>query len=285
MKKIVGVFILSFLLALGIFWGVQYYLTIRSQKGALQVTSSPISKVYLNNEYIGVTPLCKCQASDMVVPGDYTIRLVPIDTELQEFQEKITVSQGVLTVVDRQFGKNGQSEGSIISLTPLSDSSKTQLLVVSFPQGATISLDDQNIGKTPLLYNDPTVSDHDLKVSKDGYNDKEIRIHTPSGYKLTVAAYLSTNTTGLNTATSSSSAATNPSIPTATPTPKNSITILDTPTGFLHVRENPSVTAKEVGQATPGKSYPLVDEQNGWYKITLEDGTAGWVSSQYAKKD
>src|SRR6266700_8433578 len=104
MKKIVLVFIISFILALGLFLGIQFYLNIRSEKGALQVTSSPPSKVYLNDGYLGQTPLCKCQASDMVVPGEYTIRLVPTDSSLQEFAEKVTISQGVLTVVDRKFG-------------------------------------------------------------------------------------------------------------------------------------------------------------------------------------
>src|SRR5664279_2853563 len=129
----------------------------------------------------------------MLSAGDYTIRLVPNDTSLREFQEKITISQAVLTVVDRKFGKNALSEGSIISLSPLSDKKKTELLVVSFPQGADVSLDDASIGSTPLLAEDPTESDHVLKVSKDGYNEKEVRIRTPLGYKLTVAAYLSTN--------------------------------------------------------------------------------------------
>jgi hypothetical protein len=284
MKKVVLVFIISFILALGLFLGIQYYLNVRSEKGALQVTSSPTSKIYLNDQYLGQTPLCKCQASDMVVPGDYTIRLVPTDSSLQEFQEKVTISQGVLTVVDRKFGTNGQSEGSVISLTPLDDKSKSQLLVVSFPQGADVLLDDQNIGTTPLLSNDPTESDHDLKVNKDGYNEKEIRIRTPLGYKLTVAAYLSTSTTSL--APLSASSAATASIPSVepTPTPANRVVILDTPTGFLRVRQIPSVDASEVGQVTPRKTYELVDQQSGWDEIKLENGTTGWISSQYAKQ-
>src|SRR5579872_6839850 len=149
MKKVILVFIISFILALGIFLGIQYYLNIHSEKGALQVTSSPESKVYINGSYIGQTPLCKCQSNDMVAPGDYTIRLIPLGSSLQEFDEKITISQGVLTVVDRKFGSNGQSEGSIISLTPLDDQTSSQLVVVSFPQGAKVTLDDQSIGTTP----------------------------------------------------------------------------------------------------------------------------------------
>ena len=286
MKKVVIVFIISFILALGIFSGIQYYLIIRSEKGALQVTSSPVSKVYLNNAYIGQTPLCVCQVSDMVAPGTYTIRLVPLDASLQEFQDKVTISSGVLTVVDRKFGKNGQSEGSIISLTPLSDKSQSQLLVVSFPQGAQVLLDDQNIGITPLLFNNPTASDHDLKLIKDGYNEKEIRIRTPLGYKLTVTAYLSANIASLHIPTATASAVQVASA-AATPNPAQGarVVILSTPTGFLRVHAGPSLYATDVGEVVPGKTYSLVDVRNGWYEITLADGSAGWISSQYAKRE
>jgi Bacterial SH3 domain/PEGA domain len=287
MKKIAVVFIISFILALALFLGFQYYLTIRAQKGALQVTSSPQSKVYLNGSYLGQTPLCKCQATDMVTPGDYTISLVPLDATLQEFQEKVTISQGVLTVVDRKFGKNGQSEGSIISLTPLDDKTTAQLEVVSFPQGATVMLDDQNIGTTPVFYHNPTESDHDLKISKDGYNDKEIRIRTPMGYKLTVAAYLSTNTTGLQTPTPTIAPTPSTTVstsPVPTPTGTNGVVILNTPTGYLWVREGPSLSAKQITQVKPGDKYSLISQENGWYEITLTDGSTGWISAQYAKK-
>ncbi|MGH7204104.1 MAG: PEGA domain-containing protein [Candidatus Levyibacteriota bacterium] len=284
MKKVALVFIVSFVLALGIFLGAQYYLSNNTQQGALQVTSSPQSKVYLNNQYLGQTPMCKCD-SDTLDVGDYTIRLVPLDSSLQEFQEKITVSQGVLTVVDRKFGKNAQSEGSIIALSPLEDKTKVQLLVVSFPQDAQVLLDDQSIGKTPILYKKPTESDHDLKVSKEGYNEKEIPIRTPLGYKVTVAVYLSVNTTDLSDTSASDSAT--PASASATPSPsaKKRVTILNTPIGILKAREGPSLSATQVGQAIPGKSYPVVGEEADWYEISLDNGTVGWVSSQYAKKN
>lgn len=281
MKKIVLVFVASFILALALFLAVQYYLSVTAQKGALQVTSAPESKVYLNNKYLGQTPLCKCEAADMVSAGEYTIRLVPLDSSLREFQEKITISQAVLTVVDRKFGKNALSEGSIISLTPLAEKEKTELLVASFPQGSEVLLDDTTIGMTPLHHNDPTESDHALKIRKEGYNDKEVRIRTPRGYKLTVTAYLSTNASGKPTATPQAS----DGGPTPTPTPEQArITILDTPTGFLRVRANASTTGAEVGRVSPGQSYPLTNEQSGWYEILLEDGTKGWISAEYAKK-
>ena len=288
MKKVALVFIISFVLAVGIFLGAQYYLSNHSEKGALQVTSSPQSKVYINNRYIGQTPLCKCESSDTLDQGDYTIRLVPLDSSLQEFQEKISISQNVLTVVDRKFGKDAQSEGSIISLTPLDDKSKAQLLVVSLPQDAQVLLDDQNIGKTPILYQNPTESDHVLKVSKEGYNQKEIPIRTPLGYKATVALYLSVNTDNVASSdlTASGSATPDASASGSTPTtPTNSVTVLPTPTGRLRVRSGPSLAAAEVGQAKPGNTYSIVGQEADWFEITLEDGTVGWVNSQYVKRN
>ena len=282
MKKILFVFAASFVLALALFLAVQYYLGVNAQKGALQVTSAPESKVYLNNKYLGQTPLCKCEAADMLSAGEYTIRLVPLDTSLREFQEKITISEAVLTVADRKFGKNALSEGSIISLSPLVEKEKTELLVVSFPQGSEVLLDDATIGTTPLSHKDPTESDHVLKIRKEGYNKKEVRIRTPRGYKLTVTAYLSTSTTAPQVASESASPV---SSITPTPTPVQVlVTILDTPTGFLRVRATPATTGAEVGRVSPGQSYPLTSEQAGWYEISLEDGTKGWVSSDYASK-
>jgi len=280
MKKIFYILIPALLLALLIFLTLQFIVKYQVKKGALQITSSPASKVYVNNDYLGQTPLCKCDASDMLTTGDYTIRLVPADKNFSEFQEKITISEEVLTVVDRKFGKDSLSEGSVISLSPLDDKKKTQLLIASFPQEATVLLDDNTIGQTPLLFKDPTESDHVLTVQKNGYKEKTIRIRTPLGYKLTVAVYLSTSTDAdlSSTPTVTNSVTPAPSQPPAT------VTILDTPTGFLRVRDSNEISAAEVGQVSPGETFELIDEQVGWFKIKLKDGKQGWISSQYSKK-
>ncbi len=61
------------------------------------------------------------------------------------------------------------------------------------------------------------------------------------------------------------------------------IEILDTPTGFLRVRSEPSTTASESGRVNPKEKYPLLDEKSGWYKIKLSTGE-GWISGRYAQK-
>lgn len=276
MKRVLFIIIPSFLLALLLFLGIQFINKTRSVKGALQVTSVPESKVYLNNKYLGQTPLCKCEAADMIQTGDYTIRLVPVDTSLQEFQEKISISEAVLTVVDRKFAKDSLSEGYVISLTPLPNKKKIGLVVVSFPQGAGVWLDNNSIGTTPMNFDNATESDHVLKIRKNGYKEKTVRIRTPLGYKLTVAVYLSTDTTPQPTPT--------PAQPTSTPTGQPSVVILNTPTGFLRVRDSASTAGTEISRVAPGETYPLLGEQDDWFQIKLKDGKIGWISSQYAQK-
>lgn len=275
MKKFFLIIIPSFLLALVLFLSIQFINNMRTVKGALQVTSSPTSKVYLDNKYLGQTPLCKCDAGDMIKTGEYTIRLVPLDSSLQEFQQKITISESVLTVVDRKFAKDSLSEGYVISLMPLSDKKKISLSVVSFPEGADLLLDNNAIGTTPMRYDNATESDHELKVRKNGYKEKTIRIRTPAGYKLIVNVYLSTDITPPSPVPSQISA---PSDTQAT------ADILNTPTGFLRVRDSASTAGNEIARVNPGEKYPLIDEQQDWSEIKLNDGRLGWVSSQYVQK-
>jgi hypothetical protein len=281
MKKAFFTLITAVFLGILFFGLFQHFVLSRSQKGALQVTSSPESKVYLNDKYVGQTPLCKCEAEDTLKTGEYTIRLVPQDNT-SEYREKINISEGVLTVVDRKFGKDSSSSGSVISLTPLKDKKKTELLIVSIPSKSIVYLDNNQIGEAPYLFKNPTVSDHSLRVSKEGYEEKTVRIRTPEGYKLKVVIYLSTSDSpkeASETVTASPSASLSP-----TEVPVAKVTILNTPTGFLRVRSSASIAGAEVGRVLPTEEFELVSEQTGWYQIKLKNGTIGWISSQYASK-
>lgn len=251
-----------------------YVLNHNLGKGALQVTSEPTSKVYLDGKLIGQTPLCRCELKDMLDAGDYTIRVVPTDGNFAPFEQKIPISPKVLTVVDRSFADGAQSSGSVISLSKLQNQNDISLSVISFPPGVNTSLDSGDIGKTPVKTSDVTESDHEVKLSKDGYQDKTIRIRTVKGYQLNALVFL-----GANPVVASQSAVSTPA-----PAAITKILILDTPTGFLRVRDQPSLNGNQVGEVLPGEKYDLLDEQSRWYKIKLKDGTVGWVSSQYAQK-
>ncbi len=287
MTRIIFIVVITGLVILVFILLFFYVIKARNEKGYLQVTSLPKSKVYLDGKYVGDTPFCKCDAQNTLSTGDYTIRLVPSDNILSEFQEKINIFPSVLTVVDRKFGPGAENEGYIISLAPLSDKKNIELLVTSFPEKSDIYLDNNMIGSTPLLLKSITDSDHALTLRKNGYNEKTLRIHTPSGYQLNATVYLGVKKDAASqdngqAATASASVIISPTLSPSAGASK--VVILNTPTGFLRVHENNSLGSPEIARVSPGDSFPLLDEQNGWYAIKLSDGSQGWISAQYAKK-
>lgn len=278
MKKILP-FVISFLIVVPAVTGLAYFLSNSSGKGALQVTSTPKSQVYLDGKLIGETPFCKCELPDMLKNGEYTIKLVPKEGGYSPFEEKIKITKSVLTAVDRTFGKGATSHGSVITLTPLEDKKTTQLLVLSLPDKADAFLDSSPKGVTPLLIKKITESDHELMLKKSGYKEKAVRIRTVSGYKLEALVFLGVSESLTNVST----------VPTASPTatPKVvKITILQTPTtdNHLNVRESPSLSGKIISQVFTGETFDFMSEQNDWLEIKLTDGKTGWVSRQYAEK-
>ncbi len=278
MAKKVLLVIFSLLLVVSVFIIVLFFVNRDNGKGALQVTSSPVSKVYLDGKLIGESPICKCEGPDMIPNGIHTIRLVPTQGNFDTFEHKIAIASNVLTVVDRTFADSGLSEGSVINLTPLIDKKDSQIMVISFPDKALVSLDSNTSGITPLILKNQTVSDHEIKLSKEGYKEKIIRIRTVKGYKLEAVVFLAVNPEG-----SASSAL--PSVsPTPNPKEKETVLILSTPTGFLRVRETPSTSAKEIARVSPDDELELISEQTGWFEVKLADGKTGFISSQYARK-
>ncbi len=287
MKVFLVVFSLALILGgLGLF-AYQFFFLSRSSFGALQVTSVPQSKVYLDDKYIGDTPLCKCgqisnlpdqKKSDMLPVGNYTIRIVPKNEKFAEFEEHITIERSVLTVVDRKFGQIGLSEGSIISLTPLQNKDQTALTVVTVPDSATLLVDESEKGKTPIALSELTESDHALLLQKQNYKSKTVRIRVTKGYKLTAKIFLSLNLTPDQKKKEEASAS-------AQVAKKTTVRILQTGTGFLRVREDNSLSAKEVTRVNPGETFELLEEAEGWFQIKLTDGRFGWISSEYAQKE
>jgi len=277
MKKVL-LFLAPLLIAILIFFGILFFLDRKTGKGALQVTSVPKTSVYLNNKLIGTTPFCACDLAQMLDIGDYVIKLVPIDGKFGPFEEKIKINKSTLTVVDRTFAENGGSDGSIISLIPASDKKDVEILVVSLPDKANVFLDSNPVGITPLLLKQVSESDHDLRLTLDGYKDKSIKIKTALGFRLSSLIFL-----GVNPDLSASPVASVEASPTATSSA--SILILNTPTGFLRVRESNSINSAEISQVKPGESYELLEDGGDWLKIKLTDEKVGWISSSYAVKE
>lgn len=72
-------------------------------------------------------------------------------------------------------------------------------------------------------------------------------------------------------------------VPSQVPPKVTQLQVSSTPTGYLNVRSQPSTTGKLLTRVHPGEVYTFTEVQNSWYKITLKDGSSGWVTGQYIK--
>ncbi len=60
-------------------------------------------------------------------------------------------------------------------------------------------------------------------------------------------------------------------------------TILDTGLGWLRVRSEPSLTGTEIAQVNVGETFAVLEVQEEWVKIKVDDTTEGWVSATYVE--
>lgn len=275
MKK--GLFFLflgmSFLGGALFWWGRQATLKKETSVAALQVSATPAATVFLNEQNLGKTPFY----SEKLKPGEYTLKLVAEEgTKAATWQGKVKLTGRVLTAVNQRLVSDDLfSSGEVLTLESLKNKEGTEIAVFSNPDGALVQLNDEEKGVTPLIIKNVPASDHRLLVSYPGYQDESLRLKTNKGYRLLANVKLSFLPKDKREETATTSA--------QIPGPK--VKILTTPTGWLRVRTEPSLSASEAAKVKPGESYFLLEEKPGWLKIQYEEKKEGWVSSQYAEKE
>lgn len=252
---------------------------LRPAQAGLRIETNPQATVFINSTEMGSTPYEAVRS-----PGEVTVRLVPlaINGSLAPWETNVSLTEGIQTIVRRDFGETElQSSGEVLSFEKKAGNSAS-LAVVSSPDSSQVTLDGEKRGFTSLPVDSLTLGEHRIVVSQAGYKDREISVKTIGGYKLTVFAMLAqlTEQTYLEASSSASVMGEESS------GSKEQVEVLDTPTGFLRVRLEPSTSASESGRVSPGKKYDLVEESKDgkWYKIEYQTGNEGWISSQYAKK-
>lgn len=238
-----------------------------TKPAALQVTSTPQASLFLDGKHLGKTPF----KSDQLKAGNYTLKLAVSEAS---YSEKITLTEGTLTVLNRELAANFQAQsGEILSLVP----GRSGLFISSMPAGADVTIDGRLAGQTPLLTGDIEEGDHKIQLSRPGYLLREFAIKASSRYLLTADVTLAWEI-----------AKNGQPLPSPPPTVKVEIT--KTPQGFLRVRKEPSTGSAEIGRVKPGDELEVIQETGDWIKVGFEAppsgeaGKQGWISSQYAKK-
>jgi len=68
---------------------------------------------------------------------------------------------------------------------------------------------------------------------------------------------------------------------TTTPGATGKIKIGTTPTGWLRVRNAPSISGAEVAKVNTGETYDVLESAPGWKRIKVSETLQGWVSADY----
>ena len=267
------------------------------KKSALSVSTTPQATIFLDGEFLGQTPYY----NEKLKPGDYVLKIVPESSgqALNPWEGRVTLSPGILTVVNRELGlTQDDSSGEILSFEPSADKNATSISIVTTPDGAVVNLDGEPKGFAPISLDKITEGDHILLITSPGYQDKTIKAKTVKGNKLIVSVQLARAAAAPVVDAETQQEATPAASPKVSPKPSASpktatgsagmvrpYVQIDSPdTGWVRVRTEASTAGEELTKVDHGESFPLIDEKSGWYQIEYETGKNGWISGKYAEK-
>lgn len=231
-------------------------------KGGIKITTIPDgASVFIDGKEAGKTPF---QNENLGVK-EYHLKL---ENGEASWQGVVKLSKRTLVVINRELSKNiASSSGEIMSLNEGKGA-----LITSTPNGSVVEIDGKLFGKTPLTVVDLSGGEHNFSISHDGYIKRSIRASIPANLLLHLDVDLAVSEADLSLV----------SAPPVSSVAK--LIVRQTPTGFLRVREKPSLDGVEVARLSPGEGLTLLEEMGDWDKIKLENGVEGYVFSLYVQK-
>ncbi len=231
------------------------------QKAGVKIESSVVADVNIDNQILGKTPFQK----DDLSQGEH---LVSLSSDTGSWQGYVKLNGGTLTIVNRELAaKIASSSGEIISL-----SSGQGVTIISNPTGADVAIDGKSVGKTPLSLSDISLGEHQFNITHANFLPRGIKSIVTNGYNLTLNIDLAIAQVDLTQA--------------STPVVKESVAlvVIQTPTGFLNVRDSASLSGIAVEQVKPGDKLILLEELPNWDRVRSPSGKEGYVASSYVQK-
>jgi uncharacterized protein YgiM (DUF1202 family) len=306
------------LLAVSILLGGCSILSRKTKAGLQVITNDISSSVFLDGQYLDKTPYIGKELK----PGTYSLRIEPDDSSLTPHETSVTLRKGLLTVVTWKPGTRPETSGGVIyEMEPLSNKKRSELSLISLPDGVIVTVDNQGKEFTPLLIEDIEPGQHEFEVSLPSYETQKHNINVIEGHRMNITVKLAKAETAEPTTTQPAEtdqtasqsaevlgATASASLPAADAPPSSpapATSSAQSPTGstpstgatvtiektnyfvsgkeVLRVRASASSDGAELGFAEVGSTHPYLQETtDGWYKINF-DGKTGWVSATFAK--
>ncbi len=257
----------------------------KSTRSAISVESDLNATIHLNDNHVGSAPLYL----DDIRPGEYELKISPIDDPSRSWQQRITLKPQLLTAINQKFdSSNDRSSFTILSLDKTT-SAMPSLSVISLPDSARVFINQEPLGFAPIQTTQLPAGEHQITISSPGYKSIDTSINLSPNHRLTLFVQLGKDkdlpaSPPPQTATASATLSQDNAATTSTSPKPPYVTINATETGWLRVRSGPTgYQDNEVARVTAGSIYPFKQSNNtGWYEIEYAPGQTGWISAQYA---
>ncbi|MDD3679713.1 MAG: PEGA domain-containing protein [Candidatus Shapirobacteria bacterium] len=252
--------------------GYFFRYSLFASQGVLEINTNPPTIVVLNDEPMGITPFKK-----ELKPQRLEIKLLAENNQENIlWQGKLPITPSAITLVKYDFGDNEQDNyGEILTFSKTSDNKNGSLLVSSWPDRAVVNLDGETKGYTPILLEKIPPGHHSLELNLAGYNNMVAGVNIVAGFQLNAEIKLAKSEETDNDQEKTDQPSLNEE--------GMMVTVLSTPTGWLRARSGPGTGFEEVAKVNPGEKYLLLEKNDEWLKIALEDESEGWISAQYGK--
>ena len=237
---------------------------LQPTRAGVDIESSPAGLVYLNGRQVGRTPYQNYHLR----PGNWQVRLVTEDKRWT-WERTLSIPAGTKVLIRREF-RGPLSQGRVVYLLPSPKGAKASCFLTSLPPKASVTIDGEMKGFTPLSLADIGAGNHHFIFALPNRDHQELELQAVAGRRLVAEVDFGPA-----------------KLASATPTPaaaEKKVKIKETPTGWLRVREKPTRASPEVARVNPGQEYPYLDERDGWFEIEYQPGKTGWVSGRYAAK-
>ena len=146
------------------------------------------TNVFVNDKLLGTTPFY----SNAIKSGNVE---VSIRNDDRTFDINLNLEPNTETILNRELGPNRDfGAGDTVWVERSKDT--PSMSVISDPVGALVKLDGEVKGETPITINNIKIGEHDLEISKDGFESRTLRPDIKEGIKLNVDSKLFTKPVG-----------------------------------------------------------------------------------------
>jgi len=157
-------------------------------KSGLQVTTNDVpASLFLDGKYLDKVPYI----NNDIKPGEYTLEIRPDSSQLVSYTTKVSLKNGLLTVVVWKPGDRPETSGGVLyEMEKLGNPKQSQLSLVTIPDSAIIHVDGESKDFAPVLIDSISAGEHGYEVSLPSYETQKNTINVLEGYRMNVTVKL-----------------------------------------------------------------------------------------------